>query len=299
MRTLVLDAPAKINLVLRVLERRASDGLHEIDSLFLPIDLVDRVTVSLEPLGGAGGSEVGCVCPGAPELDGPGNLAARAAGAFLTAAGCRARVEISVEKRIFLAAGLGGGSSDAAAVLVALSRLLGPLPDAALRAVARGLGADVPYFLAPAPARVRGTGERIEPLPGVAALDLVLCNPGTPLSTAAVYAALGLAPGEEHPLHGRRGELALPAPPLDAERLAPLVENDLAAGAARLLPDLGAAERDLLGAGALASGMSGSGPTVFGLFRSPEEAERAARHLERSRPDLLCHRVRTAASTES
>ncbi|MCC6747639.1 MAG: 4-(cytidine 5'-diphospho)-2-C-methyl-D-erythritol kinase [Deltaproteobacteria bacterium] len=267
-------APAKINLSLRVVGRR-EDGYHELDSLFVPLALADRVTVELEE---ASSSVVTCTCPGRPDLDGAENLAARAAKAYLARTGRTARVRLTVEKRVWAAAGLGGGSSDAAAVLRALNDAFHPLSEAELATVALGLGADVPFFLLGRAARAQGIGERLTPLSGLPLLDLVLANPGTPLGTAEVYRALGLTPGERRP-----------APPqpvaLDGrlESVLPLIWNDLEPPAARLCPEIPRLRARLAEAGALATGMSGSGPTVFGLFRSPEEAGAAALFLKESR----------------
>ena len=264
-------APAKINLCLRVLGRRL-DGYHEIDSLLLPLDLADEVRLELaldRPL------EVSCRCPGHPELEGAGNLAARAARGYLEAVGREALVELELDKRTWVAAGLGGGSSDAAAVLRLLDESLGLLPRPELTRLAASLGADVPFFLGDGPARARGRGEIIEPLPALPRLDLVLCNPGAPLATSAVYGALGLEPGRST---GR--------PPLEASRLArlpegllELLENDLAPAAERLCPTVAELRHELLRAGARAACVTGSGPTVFGLFEDRPAAHAAAHKL--------------------
>lgn len=255
------SAPAKINLYLRVTGRRP-DGYHELDSLLLPLALADDVVVEVWP-----GRGVSCRCPGHEELGGAANLAARAAAAFLASSGVEARVEITVTKRIWVAAGLGGGSSDAAAVLLALGEALGAPPD--LPDIARALGADVPFFLDPRPARARGIGERLEPVPGVPALDLVLVNPGRPLSTAAVFRALGGIPSAGWS----------PAP-IAPDALGGLVHNDLAPAARRLCPAIAEAEAALRRApGVLEVGLSGSGPTLFGLCPDPPTAHRAAKHI--------------------
>jgi len=280
-------APAKVNLTLRVLGRR-SDGYHELDSLFVPLALADLVELQVEE-GTTPEASVSCTCPGHPELEGAENLASRAATAYLAASGRRARIQIRLEKRIWIAAGLGGGSSDAAAVLRGLERLLGPLPPGQLQATARGLGADVPYFLDPRPARVRGTGERITPLPGFPSLELVLLNPGRGLSTAAVYAGLSLAPGQQH-------RPAVELPPLSSVgAIAGHVGNDLASAAERLCPEIAAMRMALIEAGAEAAALSGSGPTVFGVYRTPQAASAAAEKV-RMTTQFLVQRTVTAGA---
>lgn len=271
MPTLIRGAPAKINLYLRVTSRRP-DGYHELDSLLLPLSLADQLSITL---GLADASAVACVCPDHPELDGDQNLAARAARAYLDLAGRQARVQISLRKQCWVAAGLGGGSSDAAAVLLVLQQQLRALAPQQLARLARELGADVPFFLDPRPCRARGVGHLLTPLSGVPALDLVLVNPGQPLSTAAVYQALGLTPGET------TTPGPSPAAITGLESAARAVANSLEPAALSLLPEIARLKQATLAAGALAAGMSGSGPTVFGLFEDAWAARRAALLLRR------------------
>jgi 4-diphosphocytidyl-2-C-methyl-D-erythritol kinase len=261
-----VHAPAKINLGLRVLCRRP-DGYHELESLFIPLDLGDTLEVAARA---TERPEVTLrVTPDTWAVPGgTQNLAARAARAFLEAAGLRCRVDIALAKAIPAAAGLGGGSSDAGAVLRALSqRFPGALDSGALREVACALGADVPFFLDPKPCWVRGVGEQLTPVAGLPALPLLLVNPGSALPTAEVYRAFDAL----HPDWRRR-----PAPPPDARalstpddrtsQLSHWVENDLEAAALRLCPSIGRIRTRLVGLGALAVGMSGSGATLYGIF---------------------------------
>ncbi len=281
-------APAKVNLCLRVLGRRA-DGYHELDSIFLPLDLCDELELELRPRA-AGEPAVVCACPGQPALDGDENLAARAGRLFLETQPRALALAIQIRKRIWTAAGLGGGSSDAAAILRALAAELGP-PPAGLAALALRLGADVPFFLEPRPARVRGIGERLEPLAGVPSWPLLLVNPGRPLSTRAVFAELGLAPGAVGPSRPLREE------ELAALRAAPwrLAGNDLRAPALRLMPELASVEEALVGEGARAVALSGSGPTLFGIFDELDAARRAGERL-RTRGGLEVAAAMTASS---
>lgn len=264
-------APAKVNLALHVGPRRG-DGLHFLSSLFASIDLHDEVT--LEP---ADVDEV--VCPG---VDGH-NLAAQALGAFRAAAPDAALppMRIEIAKRIPVAAGLGGGSADAAAVLRAANAIAGsPLDDAGLRAVAVQLGSDVPSQVRPAHALVSGTGELLEPL-DLPAMTLVLMPAWPGLSTAAVYTELdrlrarGAVPSRRRLASEPLRRLAASS----AEGLAEGLENDLEPAALALRPELRPTLTRLREAGALGARLTGSGPTAFGIFADRHSAERAAREL--------------------
>jgi len=298
----VIEAPAKVNLGLRIVGVRP-DGYHELDSLFVPLDLVDRLTLEVEP----GPSpevtievEAGAGVPGDVPADGR-NLAVRAAEAFLARAGLRSRVRLRLSKRIPSPGGLGGGSSDAGAVLRGLvARHPGALDAEALADLALSLGADVPFFLGrgatgPVPARVRGVGERVEPMPGVPALALGLVHAGPPLETARVYEEFDALAGPAGSLTGPGGAPTMPAllgptPPdpdrwRSAEWLSQLLANDLEPAARRLCPAIAGVREVLAASGALAVGLSGSGPTLFGIF---PDASAASNALEGS---ALCEHV--------
>jgi 4-diphosphocytidyl-2-C-methyl-D-erythritol kinase len=253
-----------VNFGLRVRGRRG-DGYHELESVFLPLDLADALELEIDE---GAGPEVALALEsddaGVPA--GAENLAAAAARRFLAAAGLRARVGVRLRKRIPAGAGLGGGSSDAGAVLRGLAgRFPGALAPAALERLALALGADVPFFLDPRPALVTGVGERREPLAGWPGFHLLLAHPGVPLATARVFAAYDAAPaptaGPLRPL-----VLALRRAPDDAAALAALLANDLEPAARRLAPGLEALRGALASGGARAVGMSGSGATLFGVF---------------------------------
>ena len=209
------------------------------------------------------------------------NLAVRAGERFLETAGLRRVLRIRLAKRIPAAAGLGGGSSDAGAVLHGLAGLFpGVLDQAALLRLAVSLGADVPFFLDPRPMLVSGIGERCEPLPGPwPARALVLANPGVALSTAEVYQAFDASAPAGAPPRLRPLLEAVRGAPADGRALAALLENDLEPAALRLCPAIAKLREVLREAGALAVGMSGSGPTVFGVFGSEQEAESALGRL--------------------
>lgn len=275
MKSVRLRAPAKVNFGLRVVGRRAN-GYHEIESLFVPLDLADELDVATEPAERTSVQlRVRDAAADVP-VDAT-NLAVRAAEAFLAAAGLCGDVHIDLVKHTPVAAGLGGGSSDAGAVLRALSaRFPGSVERTELAALALGLGADVPFFLDPRPAWVRGVGEQLEPASGLPRLALLLANPGASLSTAEVYAAYDA-------LHPSPRSAALPSElPADLShlsgdpsQLARLLANDLEAPAVRLCPAIGRLRARLHQLGALAVGMSGSGATLFGVFASPAAAQHA------------------------
>jgi 4-diphosphocytidyl-2-C-methyl-D-erythritol kinase len=283
-RSLTLDAPAKLNLGLRVVGRR-DDGYHLLEGLFVPVTLSDVVTLDFDA---AGAPNIHLVIEGAsPDVPvDAANLAVAAAHAFFGPSPGGA-LRIGVDKRIPSAAGLGGGSSDAAAVLRGLAQLAPETrsPEELAR-LALGLGADVPFFLDPRPALVRGVGEVIEPIPGLPPLWAVLANPGIAVSTAEVfrlYDSLG-------PRQAAEGVSAGLTPPDPGSTLRALFEldgevdtlarlsgfaNDLEAAAIRLCPPVSRLQDRMRELGAVAVGMSGSGATVYGLFGSRSEAEGA------------------------
>jgi 4-diphosphocytidyl-2-C-methyl-D-erythritol kinase len=262
-------APGKLNLILHVGPPRG-DGLHPLCSLFASLELADELE-----LGPAEGGEDVVECPG---VDGP-NLAAAALAAFREQAGPDALppVRAVIDKRIPVAAGLGGGSADAAAALRAANRLAGePLRPAELAALAAGLGSDVPSQVAPAHALVQGVGDVVEPL-ALPPLHVVLVAQSEGLRTPDVYAELDRLQGwrdrlDPEPLR----HLAATQP----RELAAAVENDLERAAVSLRPELGAVLAQLRAAGASASAVAGSGPTCFALFADRGEAERAAAAVE-------------------
>ena len=256
-------APAKLNLVLQV-GRPRKDGLHPVCSLFASIDLCDEL--ELRPLEDGGADVVDC-----PGVTGP-NLAATALAAFRGRAGedVLPPVSLSIRKRIPVAAGLGGGSADAAATLRAANRLAGERLDAAaMRELAAGLGSDVPSQVDPRHALVQGVGERVEPveLPELWAV-VVPAEPG--LATPDVFAELDRLEGfrdslDPDPLR------ALAAGPADA--LAAGLENDLEPATLSLRPELSKTLAALRASGGPKAAVSGSGPTCFALFTSREAAE--------------------------
>lgn len=257
-------APAKLNLGLVIRDRRP-DGYHEIDTIFVPLRLFD--TLELETAD-APGVSLRVEPAGLPTDD--RNLALRAAVQTVEALGFAGGVALALEKHIPVAAGLGGGSSDAAAAILGVEALAGSGLASDQRAtLARGLGADVPFFLNPQPMRGRGVGELLEPVSGLLEACWVLCVMPFGVSTAEAYqeAAAELTLPREEPsiaaLLGPSGAVSSPV-------------NDLEAVATRRHPEIAVARRALSDAGARITGMSGSGPTVYGQFGDREAAERAA-----------------------
>lgn len=264
-----LLAPAKLNLRLKVIGRRP-DGYHELVSVMVPVGLFDELDIRLRSVSG-----IELVCKGGIALAaGEHNLVHRAAEAFLDAAGLNAGLAIELTKRIPVAAGLGGGSSDAAAVLLGLSRLFdSPLSRRRLLILARSLGADVPFFLEQKPCIARGIGDIIEPIEVLPRYWYVLVNPGIAVSTAWAFGHLKL--------RLTTGEYAFIVKTLEKKplELSELLENDLETVTAAHYPAVGNLKDALKRAGALGALMSGSGPTVFGVFESERQASLAAERL--------------------
>ena len=264
------QAHAKVNLVLRVGAPRA-DGLHPLCSIFASLDLADRVT--MEPA-----RQDAVACAG---VEGP-NLASAAIRLYRETVPDLPPVRVAIEKRIPVAAGLGGGSADAAAVLRAADELSGAqLGVERLRALAADIGSDVPSQVVACHALVAGVGEVVEPV-ALPSMSLVLLPSSQGLSTPSVYGELDRL---------RRGSPPPPASHLDPEALreraeagldglAVGLENDLAQAAISLRPELAERVDLLLAAGAMAAQITGSGPTVFGVFGDRKSADAAAARLE-------------------
>jgi 4-diphosphocytidyl-2-C-methyl-D-erythritol kinase len=247
-------APAKINVCLFLGPQRA-DGRHELVTIFQPIALYDEL--ELEP---AERDEV--VCEG---LGGP-NLVADAVTAFRAATGFAEPVRITIRKRIPIAGGMAGGSADAAAALRLLARHSGFEPD--LLALAAGLGADVPGQVAPARYLATGAGEELEPLPPPEPYRVLVLPGREPLSTGLVFeraAEMGLRRSADE-LAQRLDAVRAAGPDLPDE----LCVNDLEPAAIDLMPEIGERMDQARAAGADHVLLSGSGPTVLGLFRDPQ-----------------------------
>lgn len=287
MHRAVWRSPAKVNLCLRITGRR-DDGYHLLDSIFVPIDLCDRIVLDIDGLraGVETSLEVRCDVPGVPQ-DGR-NLAARAARALLAECGYGARVRLRIEKTIPPGAGLGGGSGNAATVLRGLSALLGlAVPAARLRDIALHLGADVPFFLCGGTARVRGIGEDVQPIGGWPGLRLVVAVPPVEIATAWAFRVFAeRADGGRWAVGDEPARLAAGAKPA-----ADLLVNDLERVVLPAFPVVAEVKARLLEAGASAVVMSGSGAAVVGVAPSAAAAERIAAMLRRALPEVRAHAV--------
>jgi 4-diphosphocytidyl-2-C-methyl-D-erythritol kinase len=266
------DAPAKLNLCLILGPARSSDGRHELVTVFQPVTLADRVR--LEPAGlGVTADEV--VCPG---VEGD-NLAATALRAFRERTGWRSSpVRLVIEKRIPVAAGMAGGSADAAAALRLAARASGLDDDPLLLDIASGLGADVPAQVRPARYLATGAGERLEPVPEPPPFGVLVLRSAAALSTAAVFAEAdrrGL--GRDAAELARLAE-AVRAAAAEGPALLPpeLAVNDLEPAARALCPPVADALDAARAAGARQALLCGSGPTVVGLFSDVAAARGAA-----------------------
>jgi len=260
-------APAKVNLFLEIKGKRA-DGFHEVATLMVAVDLCDELTL-------APAADVTLTTDAAGLATGPENLVCRAATALRAHAGITAGAAMHLTKRIPWAAGLGGGSSDAAAALRGLNRLWNlNLPPGELAAVAATLGSDVPFFLGGPAAWCTGRGEIITPAGVGGAFDLVLVKPDFGLATADVYRRLRVP---ENPIDGAAARAALAAG--DAEALGRVLHNRLEGPAFELAPAVADWRRRLDAYKAAGTLMSGSGSCLFALCRNPEEARRVADDL--------------------
>ena len=284
---MTIAAPAKINLALHVTGRR-NDGYHSIETLAAFAGIGDRITVET-----AGEDRFTIGGPLAAGLEvGDGNLVIRARDALRTELGDVPAIHIHLEKNLPLASGIGGGSADAAATLKALIAHWGSaaIPER-LAEIAASLGADVPMCLEGVPLVARGVGEDIEPLARFPRVACVLVNPGTPVSTPAVFAALEKR--ENAPLAHFGDGFG------DAEALFAWLagqRNDLQAAALTLEPTIGEALDLLGGTDARIVRMSGSGATCFALYDSDDAAMRAAQALTSARPGWYVHATHLESS---
>lgn len=266
MDTLTLSAPAKINYLLDVIGKRP-DGYHELRMIMQRVNLCDQITLTLT---NKPEIQVTCDTKGAP--DGPKNIAWKAARALLDLAQSKSGVHIGITKNIPVAAGLGGGSSDAAAVLMGMNELLQcGFTDQELMNAGCKIGADVPFFIFKKTALAEGIGEKLTPLPEMPKCWILLINPGVHVSTAWVYRSLQLT---------KKGGLnILPKFFTSLEDIVAILSNDLESVTIPAFPVIAAIKSRLMELGATGSMMSGSGPTVFGMFENFDAAESARREI--------------------
>jgi 4-diphosphocytidyl-2-C-methyl-D-erythritol kinase len=279
MPSLRITTPAKINLFLRVLAQRP-DGYHDIETIFQTIDLYDELVLE------AVTDESHLAVPGRPDLETEDNLIIKAARWLEKKTGQTLPVRVELNKRIPVAAGLGGGSSDAAATLVGMRSLFGlDLSDDNLHEGAVALGADVPFFLKGGSAVGEGIGERLTPVNLPMNYSVLLVCPAFSVSTGVIFREFSkILTGE-----GREGRLW---PRLQqAARIEDLLHNDLQSVTESLHPELAGIRQSMLGAGLKAILMSGSGPTFFGVI-DPHEVDNVKQRLPRELNSVVARPIR-------
>jgi 4-diphosphocytidyl-2-C-methyl-D-erythritol kinase len=263
----------KVNLLLNILGKRA-DGFHELETVMHPVSIFDHLTIN------SGGEGIVLTCSH-PELPTDSrNLVYKAASLFFERTGIKSGVRLDLVKNIPLAAGLGGGSANAATTLIGLNELFGSVLNAGqLRPLAAELGSDVPFFLQNKPALATGRGEQIQPMENFAALDgayIVLIHPGFGISTAWAYHELGRFPEALSGKMGRAQELISLLKKPNLRNAAGALYNSLEAPALHKYPILSLYQDFLLEHGAQGTLMSGSGSSTFALAASKSKAEAIA-----------------------
>jgi 4-diphosphocytidyl-2-C-methyl-D-erythritol kinase len=283
--------PAKVNLILRVLERRP-DGFHDIWSLMHTVGLEDELTLTIQP---AAASRIALRCDHIALAADQSNLVYRAAQLVLARIDRAVDLSITLTKRIPLGAGLGGGSSDAAATILGLTRLLGLKWSVERMAeVGQQLGSDVPFFFVAPAACVTGRGEQVRPLQVSGSRWIVLVNPGFPVETRWAYQQLSASREVVRPLSDALQQLGSHSV-LDWSEIIPLVENDFESPVFARHPVLAQIKHQLQSQGAEAALLSGSGATMFGVFAGQADAERAAALFTRD-PNMKAYAVPAAGS---
>ena len=272
---MTIFSPAKINLYLRILGKRP-DGYHELETVMLPLDFGDQIALQSRKAG----ITLACDDPRLPTDD--SNLALRAARVMAEAFGTERSAKIGLKKRTPLAAGLGGGSSNAAATLLGLDRLWKlNAPSEKLHTLAASLGSDINFFMAGGAALCRGRGEKIEPIPCKFSGAILLVNPGFGISTKWAYESWARAAAESR--------LTVPPPEVslllralaedDLTGVSRCLFNSLEASSIRKFPVLELIKSAMRDGGAAGALMSGSGATVFGLFPDAKLAKASAQEV--------------------
>jgi 4-diphosphocytidyl-2-C-methyl-D-erythritol kinase len=264
-----LQAPAKINYLLDVIRKRP-DNYHDLRMVMQRIALSDEIEISLSETPG-----IRVYCDRGDVPDGPANIAWRAADALLALSDVATGIDIFIVKKIPMAAGLGGGSSDAATVLMGLNDLLNlKLTDEKLMSIGVKLGADVPFFIFKKTALAEGIGDRLSVVDGLPPVWLVLVNPNIHVSTAWVYQNLKLTKRDE--------STKLPKFSNTIEDICSLLSNDLESVTIGRFPVIQEIKDALQENGAQGVLMSGSGPTVFGIFQDEKQAVTCQKELARN-----------------
>ncbi|HSA85584.1 MAG TPA: 4-(cytidine 5'-diphospho)-2-C-methyl-D-erythritol kinase [Nitrospira sp.] len=285
--SLTVFAPAKINLVLRILDRR-SDGYHNLWSLMHTVQLEDELSLSFSE----SHSTITLRCDEPSLKTDPSNLVCRAAEAVLGACRRTVGLDMVLAKRIPIGAGLGGGSSDAAATIIGLNRLLNlGWSREKMAQVGQTLGSDVPFFFFAPSAIVEGRGEKVAPVRITGTRWIVLVNPGFSVETKSAYQQLSVSRTGIQPLSAVHSRLGM-ASELSWPEVLQAAENDFEATVFKTHPVLHGIKHKLLAERAETALLSGSGATVFGVFRDEPSARQAHSHLQTD-PHLRVHTVST------
>lgn len=264
-----LFSPAKVNLFLHVTGKR-DDGYHDIFSLMCPVSVFDEITIRVMKSGG-----ITVECDHREVPSGEANIAHRAASLFFKETGIKGGVSIWIRKRIPVSAGLGGGSSNAASVLSYLNNHFGsPLSHDRLMRLGGSIGADIPFFIYGKPAIATGIGDKITPYRLLSDLPVIIVHPPISVSTAAVYERYNLTL-----TNNEKTSKVLSFTEESGFDFSRHMANDLEKVTALLYPEIGNIKNTLLGLGAVGALMSGSGPTVFGVFADKKTAEKAHRSI--------------------
>ena len=277
----IIEAPAKVNLYLEIVAKRP-DGYHDIQTLMVKLQLVDLLTIKKSHKG------IQLVCPGSNLPADESNLAYRAAQLFIQDQSIHDGIEIRLEKKIPIAAGLGGGSSDAAAVLLGLGALFGTrITEKHYVDLARKLGADVPFFVTDCVAAWgTGIGDKLQKIDLQIEKWFVLVNPGFSVSTKWVYTNFALTTGGNTFILGRKLEHdKINGSLLASEQLD--FFNDLESVTVKRYPEIGEIKKKLIAGGAKGALMSGSGPTVFGVFENEDDAKSSYREFSKQYSDVF------------
>jgi 4-diphosphocytidyl-2-C-methyl-D-erythritol kinase len=287
--SITVSAPAKINLVLRILDRRP-DGYHNLWSLMQTVRLEDTLALSLND----NHSTITLRCDESSLKTDPSNLVYRAAAAVLEVSGRTVGLDMVLAKRIPMGAGLGGGSSDAAATIAGLNRLLNLEWSAEkMSHIGQTLGSDVPFFFSAPSAIVEGRGEKVVPVQIKGSRWVMLVNPGFPIETKWAYEQLSVSRTGVQPLSDMHAGLGK-ACELSWEEVFHAAENDFEATVLKAHPVLYKIKQKLLAEGAETALLSGSGATVFGVFRD-ETTARQAEIGFRTEPHLKVYTVSTSS----
>ena len=277
-----MNSPSKINLFLKVTER-CENSYHNIRTLFMPLENpADEISINFEK-----GTGISIICDASEVPCDERNLCHKAAAKYAEACGIIPNWEIVIKKNIPVAAGMGGGSSDAAAVLCILNDEYQKLNPEELASIALQCGADVPFFLSPRPALASGIGDIFEypEQNNFPEIPLLLINPGFPVSAAWAYKNLSLDNiGELPPGYERDVLEALRK--ADLKKLSELIHNDLAIACYKKFPILEILKTELLESGAAAAEITGSGPTLFALFENNKKRDESAEYFKRNYPQM-------------